>query len=87
LIADIRDSELDVLPQHALKILTLSVHQIVDNENVEAPSRQLPNCLRADETGAAGYQNSLLWQLNHSAEKIGKMGIMILPNGVTVPDD
>jgi hypothetical protein len=60
LITDVCDSELDVLHQHALKILTLSIHQIVDNENVEAASRQLPNYLRANKSGTACYQNSLL---------------------------
>ena len=52
LIADIRDREFDVLRKHALKIFTLSVHQIINNENVEATSRQLPDYLRADESGA-----------------------------------
>jgi hypothetical protein len=43
LVTDICDSELDVLRQHPLKILTLSIHQIVDSEKVEAASRHLPN--------------------------------------------
>jgi hypothetical protein len=60
LIADIRDNELDVLRQHTRKILTLSIYQIVDDENVEAASRQLPNYLRAYKSGTACYQNSLL---------------------------
>ena len=71
-IADIRDHEVDVFCQHTLKIFTLSVHQIIDNENVEATNRQLPDHLRADESGAPCYQNSLLRQLNHPAEKIRK---------------
>jgi hypothetical protein len=66
------------------KILTLSIFEIIDNENVEATSRQLPNQLRADKSGAACYQNSLLGQSNHPTEEIGKIGMTILPNYITV---
>jgi hypothetical protein len=84
LIADIRDNKLDVLSKHTLKILRFSIYEIIDNENVEAASRQLPNQLRTDKSGAACYQNSLLGQSNHPTEKIEKIGMTILPNYISV---